>query len=117
VIVGSPIAALPQAVIGLTIGPGPLLDVAERGLTLRICRPPSAHLWRRQTVTVSTRKRIWIERLDRTRLSRIWRKASTTMSPDMDQGAALLGQSAFYCAHRSPLLALSCPALMVRIEG
>jgi hypothetical protein len=34
----------------------------------------------------------------------------------MDQGATLLGQSAFYCAHRSPLLALSCPALMVALK-
>jgi hypothetical protein len=35
----------------------------------------------------------------------------------MDQGASLLGQSAFYCAHRSPLVALSDPVLTVGSEG
>ena len=38
---------------------------------------------------------------DRTRLSRIWRKASTTMSPERTSiGATLLGQSVFDCVHR-----------------
>ena len=56
---------------------------------------------------------------DRTRLSRIWCKASTTMSPERTWiRAPLFWARAFFTVLIDFLSwALSCPALMVRIEG
>ena len=58
------------------------------------------------TVTLGSRYRTRtsssITSTDRTRLSRIWRKASNdhVAGTNMDQGATLLGQSVFDCVHR-----------------
>jgi len=36
---------------------------------------------------------------------------------NMDRSTTLLGQSVFYCAHRSPVVGPALPRLMVRIKG
>src|SRR5215467_13944480 len=70
-------------------------------------------------VTMPTSSPSSMTSTDRTRLSRIWRKASTTMSPERTWIRAPLFWARAFFTMLIDLLswALSCPALMVRKDS